>query len=68
MTRLLRPEEAAEIVGLSRATLAKLRCVSSTGPVFVKLGGAVRYPADELEAWCAKHARRRSTSDVPVAA
>jgi excisionase family DNA binding protein len=54
---LLRPDEAAEQLGLSRSTLAKLR-LHGGGPIFLKLGKAVRYHPEDLARWLAD--RRRS--------
>ena len=59
-------KRAAEILGVSESYLAKLRCVSSNGPRFTKLGKAVRYAVADLRGWAAEHARR-STSDTRAA-
>jgi predicted DNA-binding transcriptional regulator AlpA len=62
MERLvLNTRQAAERCGLSPRTLEKRRVVGG-GPQFVRLGGAVRYRLEDLEAWIAAN-RRRSTSD-----
>lgn len=61
--RLLTPAQAAARLGLSTSTLAKLRCLRSDGPVFIRLGAAIRYPEDALNAFVAAQPRRRSTSD-----
>lgn len=59
----LRPDKAAEYLGLSKQTLAKMRCLRSDGPVFSKLGRAVVYAKADLDAWV--EARKRcSTSDA----
>ncbi|MDQ8168535.1 MAG: helix-turn-helix domain-containing protein [Gemmatimonadota bacterium] len=63
--RLLTPKQAAERLGLSTSTLAKKRCLSSAGPMFVRLGTAIRYPEDAIEEYIAAQPRRRSTSDRP---
>jgi excisionase family DNA binding protein len=55
----LRTPEAARYLGLSPRTLEKHRC-SGTGPVFHKVGGAVRYLAADLDAW-AERGRQTST-------
>jgi hypothetical protein len=47
---VLLPAEAADIVRLKPATLAKLRCVGG-GPSFVKIGGRVGYRRSALDAW-----------------
>ena len=66
--RLLTPAQAGERLGLSTSTLAKLRCLKSTGPVFIRLGSAIRYPEDGLADFVAAQPRRRSTSEVPGSA
>lgn len=52
---------AAEFLGLSHRTLQRWR-VDGAGPRFYKLGRAVRYRLDDLQAWAEEQARR-STSD-----
>ena len=49
-TVLLTRREAAARLDLQEQTLAAWAS-RDYGPPFVKLGRAVRYPADELEAW-----------------
>ncbi|QDG76717.1 AlpA family transcriptional regulator [Labrenzia sp. PHM005] len=49
-THLLNETKAAEYLGLSIRTLQAWR-VRGEGPVFVKLGRAVRYRPDDLQAW-----------------
>jgi excisionase family DNA binding protein len=60
--RLLRPNEAAEFLGLGHSTLAKLR-VSGGGPAFRKFGRSVRYSREDLQRW-ADERSRRSTSET----
>lgn len=63
-TNLLKCDEAAERLGLSVSTLAKMR-VRGDGPVFVKLGGKkVAYAETDLNEWIQVN-RRRSTSEAP---
>jgi len=50
----LRPHDAANYLGLAESTLAKLR-MGRNGPVFHKLGRAVVYDRDDLDAWLARH-------------
>jgi predicted DNA-binding transcriptional regulator AlpA len=57
--KLLPPELAAEMLGVSKASLAHWRC-DGTGPVFVKIGGRVGYDPSDLRSWI--EARRRSTT------
>lgn len=66
MSNLLTTNQAAERCNLSRRTLEKLR-LTGGGPIYIRLGGAVRYRAEDLDAWIAAN-RRRSTSDDPPTA
>lgn len=66
---VLRPAEAAKYVGISKGSLAKYRCKTSSGPRFIKLGArVVVYEKTELDRWLASHGTRRSTSDTSPAA
>ena len=56
---------AADLLGLSTSTLAKMR-LYGTGPHFSKLGRRVVYRRADLEDWVAEN-RFRSTSEYPVA-
>jgi len=47
---LLTPKEVSEALGVATQTLAKWRS-DGTGMPYIKLGGAVRYRADEVAAW-----------------
>jgi excisionase family DNA binding protein len=60
-TPLLTTGEAAKRLGLSPRTLETLR-VRGGGPVFVKMGKAVRYEAWAIEAWIDAR-RTASTSE-----
>lgn len=51
---MLTTQEAAQYLGLAPATLNKWR-VYKTGPRFFKLGRAVRYRRDDLDAYLASH-------------
>ncbi len=59
--RLLKEDEAAQILSLEVATLRRWRW-SGRGPLFLKLGGAVRYDLADLDAFI-EFSRRESTSD-----
>ena len=51
---LINTVQAAEYVGLARNTLEKMRVYGrrdDNAPRFVRLGTAVRYDPDELDAW-----------------
>lgn len=56
-----RAPDAARHVGLSPATLAKLRC-RGDGPAFIKLGRAVVYDRQDLDDWCESKRKVTSTS------
>ncbi len=49
---LLTTPEAAEYVRLGKPTLERFR-LSGEGPLFAKLGGAVRYRQADLDNWVA---------------
>lgn len=62
---MLKTKEAASYFGVTKATLESWRCHGG-GPVFYKLGKAVRYRKEDLDAFI--NARRRtSTSQNPAA-
>jgi predicted DNA-binding transcriptional regulator AlpA len=63
--KLLCTKEASEYARLSKSMLEKLR-VTGTGPVFVKLGKAVRYEVSALDEWIAAQ-RRKSTNHTSMA-
>jgi len=51
--RLLTPQEAATYLGTTVATLASWRCTGAVKIGHVKLGKAVRYSIEDLEAFIA---------------
>lgn len=53
---MLNTNEAAQRIGMSASWLNKTR-MSGTGPVYVKVGGAVRYMPTDLDAWLASQRR-----------
>lgn len=57
----LRTPAAAAYTGLAESTLEKLR-VRGDGCPFIRIGRAVLYDPDDLDAWLSAN-RRRSTSD-----
>lgn len=61
MRRLLTEREAATELSLSIRTLQQWR-VRGVGPSFLKLGRAVRYDADTLEAWLADQSRTNTVA------
>jgi hypothetical protein len=56
-------EKAAERLSMSTSYLAKLRCLSTNGPLFKKFGRSVRYRPEDLDAWAAARTHK-STSDT----
>ena len=61
-SKKLRAPAAAEHVGLSTSTLAKMRC-RGDGPPYIKAGPrVVVYDVADIDRWLAAR-RRRSTSD-----
>ena len=63
MQRYLTPAELSARFErkISPRTLSNWRC-AGTGPRFVKVGGRILYPVDEVEAW-EKRRTASSTSD-----
>lgn len=61
LTRLLTDRDVASVTGLARSTLAKLR-LRAGGPVFIKIGAAVRYREADVRAWLDSQPRKASTS------
>ena len=59
---LLHPEEIAKLLNVSVSWLAKSR-LTGTGPRFVKIGRAVRYPESAVREFI-KARMRTSTSEV----
>ena len=60
---ILNTAEAANYTRLGKPTLERLR-VSGEGPVYAKLGGAVRYRKADLDEWVESRLTR-STSATP---
>jgi predicted DNA-binding transcriptional regulator AlpA len=59
--RMLLTREAADLSGLSKSTLDKMR-VFGGGPPYLKIGRRVVYDPVDLDQWLASH-RRKSTSE-----
>lgn len=65
--RRVRTPEAAAILGLSPATLRKLR-VQGGGPTYCKLGRACVYKTADLEAYAAERERTSTSAQTRRAA
>lgn len=59
----LKPEEVAERLGFSVATLANWRTRGS-GPRYIKVGHKVLYPEDEVDNFLEKFTLRSSTAET----
>lgn len=59
---IMNTAEAARYVRLGKPTLERFR-ISGGGPVYAKLGGAVRYRKADLDAWLESRLTR-STSEA----
>ena len=65
MPHLISTPELAAQLGLAEITLRKWR-VYGSGPRFVRLGGSVRYRAEDIDAWLASriaNSTSENTSD-----
>lgn len=53
MKHYLTPKEVSDHFGgrISTRTLANWRSIGNVGPKFLKLGGKILYPAEEIAAW-----------------
>lgn len=60
---VLSASEAANMLGLSKSTLAKMR-LAGNGPAYSKLGRRVVYKVSSLEAWIESN-KHNSTSEYP---
>ena len=60
--RYMTTYEAAELLGLSAGTLRVWRC-QGKGPSYYKVGNAVRYKVDDLEAWKSANVKRIELMD-----
>jgi predicted DNA-binding transcriptional regulator AlpA len=60
----LRTPEAARLLGLSYRTLEKHR-MAGTGPKYSKVGARVVYAVQDLKAWVASSAKRKTTDRGP---
>lgn len=59
---ILNTAEAANYTRLGKPTLERLR-VSGEGPVYAKLGGAVRYRKADLDDWIESRLIRSTSAD-----
>jgi len=64
---LLTEKAAAQLLGLSPATMRNWRC-NSRGPVFQRLGRAVRYRREEIDRFIGSGFRNTTQADAESAA
>lgn len=64
MIKNLSPQQAADLIGISASTLAKLR-LSGDGPCYLKLGKRIAYRPQDLDAWQTERVFK-STSEYAV--
>ena len=62
---MLRTENAAKKLGLKKSTLEAWRCRGG-GPQFVKMGKAVLYRQEDLDAFVQAHLRKNTCSRAEV--
>lgn len=63
--KLLDCNQASSLLGIPKASLAKMRW-AGTGCPFVKVGARVYYRAEDLETWIASHVRTSTSAlDTP---
>lgn len=62
MTKYLNTKELSEYLGLSIPTLQRWR-VTGQGVPFRKLGGAVRYDIQDVNAWTDDHKRTNTVKE-----
>ena len=48
----LTPQQAADVIGISKSTLAKLR-LKGDGPKYLKIGKTILYRPPDIEEWMA---------------
>ncbi|WP_414638171.1 helix-turn-helix transcriptional regulator [Azospirillum sp.] len=61
--RLLKPEEAANVLGMSLAWINKGR-IAGYGPRFLRIGRRIFYDAADIQRWLDERPRHQSTSEV----
>ena len=61
---MFRTNQAAGYIGLTKSTLEAWRCRGS-GPVFVKMGKAVRYRKEDLDAFLNSRLRTSTSQNHP---
>jgi excisionase family DNA binding protein len=59
---LLRPDEAAEAIGVGRSKIYAL--IASGDLPSIRIGGSVRVPVDELKDWIAQRVAARMEPDA----
>lgn len=66
--KVLNEIEASRYIGMSLSFLRQDRCYGAIrehtpGPVFLKIGKAVRYHINDLDNWLQRHRKSRNTQE-----
>ena len=65
--RLLAPDEAAEILGVSPGTLTVWRSTGRVNLTYVKIGSRVKYRPEDIEAFIKHHTRTHTSASAALA-
>jgi predicted site-specific integrase-resolvase len=63
MASYLTPIQVSVRTGIAKTTLAKWR-KDGKGPIFVKRGGRIEYPARELQVWLQAWRKEQAASEL----
>lgn len=63
--RGLKDKEAASYLGLSRSFLQKTRCTGQGGPKFIRVGRAIVYLREDLDAWLDQFEKADNIASLP---
>lgn len=65
---LLNERDVARITGMSLASVRRWRILQTHGPKYLKIGAAVRYRPEDMEAWLASRPTGGGRVDAEVSA
>ncbi|MDB2414890.1 helix-turn-helix domain-containing protein [Rickettsiales bacterium] len=63
--RGLKDKAAAQYLGVSRSFLQKTRCTGQGGPKFIRVGRAVVYLREDLDAWLDQFHKADNIASLP---